>query len=259
MSTIPDAKHYDLLYSAGYMAGFTDVYEYCRYKSVSRTLASLATEFHPQAILDVGCGQGRYAELLRSHFSKAQISGVDFSPIAVQKAQARYLDMSFHIGKAEQMDFIPSASVDLVLNIEVLEHVVDARQTLNEFSRVLRPGGKLVLTTPCANRLSLEWCENILLHGRLRPSEDGFQLFHTDPPEHVRRLTSAQLCRLLEDSGMRTDTVRFRGHLFTRPAYLGHRLTRSMFSIFSELAFLDWRLFRSAPNGSTMLVVASKR
>jgi SAM-dependent methyltransferase len=259
MSSIPDSTHYDHLYSSGYMAGFTDVYEYCRYKSVSQTLATLATTFHPEAILDVGCGQGRYAELLRSHFPQAQISGVDFSPIAVQKAQARYTDMSFYLGKAEQMDFIPSGSVDLVLNIEVLEHVVDARQTLTEFSRVLRPGGRLVLTTPCANRLSLEWCENILLHGRLRPSDDGFQLFHTDPPEHVRRLTSAQLCSLLEDSGMRADTVRFRAHLFTRPAYVGHRLTRSMFKIFSELAFLDWRLLRSTPNGATMLVVATKR
>jgi SAM-dependent methyltransferase len=229
------------------------------FKSVSQTLAEIATTFSPESVLDVGCGQGRYSSLLRRHFPKARITGVDFSPVAVEKASKQHPDISFRVGGAEALDFVDDHSVDFILNIEVLEHVDDVRKMIAEFKRVLRTGGRLLLTTPCANRWSLEWCENIGLHGSLRDAADGFQIFHTDPPEHVRRLTSNQLAGLLGEYGLQIDSIRFRGHLFTRPAYLSYQRVRSCFRVFAELAMLDWRLLRRFQNGATMIAVATRR
>jgi SAM-dependent methyltransferase len=253
----PAADHYDRLYSTGYMSGFTDVYEYCRVKSVSSVLRGIASSFQPKMVLDVGCGQGRYTALLRECFPAASVTGVDFSPVAVEMAKHNIPDAAFVVGRAEDLSSLAPSSFDFLLSIEVLEHVEDVHQTISEFARVLAPKGQLLVTTPCANRFSLEWVEN-QLRGGLKASPDGFKLFRTDPPEHVRRLTSKQLCSLLEKAGLRVNTVVFRGHLLTRPCYMAQRLSRLPVKAFGELAYLDWRLMRNFPNDSTMLITAVK-
>ena len=52
---------------------------------------------------------------------------------------------------SERIDFA-NGIFDLVLSIEVLEHVQDVHLAVAEIGRVLRPGGLAVITTPCANR-----------------------------------------------------------------------------------------------------------
>jgi SAM-dependent methyltransferase len=233
------------------MSGFTDVYEYCRYRTVAAVLPTLR-RFHPARILDVGCGQGRYLSLLRVVFPDAEFGGVDFSEVAIAKARLNHPGVSFHIGPAEDLSAVPDASVDLLVNVEVMEHVADARRVVREFARVLRPGGRLLLTTPCANRFSLEWLENWAT-GRIQATSDGYRLFGTDPPEHVRRFTEPELTELLGSVGFQREWVRFRGHLFTQPCYLAHRLIGRFLPAFGQLAYLDWRLFRALPNGSSMI------
>jgi ubiquinone/menaquinone biosynthesis C-methylase UbiE len=249
---VPDARHYDNLYGSAYMSGFTDVYEYCRYRTLAAVLPALARRFRPRSILDVGCGQGRYLSLLRAQFPDAEFLGVDFSEVAIEKARRNHPGIRFQVGSAEELSLVPDASVDLLVNVEVMEHVADARRVAAEFARVLRRNGRLLLTTPCANRFSLEWLENRVA-GRIRRSVDGYRLFGTDPPEHVRRFTEPELTELLGTVGFRREWVRFRGHLFTQPCYLAHRLIKRFLPIFGQLAYLDWRLFRTLPNGSTML------
>lgn len=249
---VPDAQHYNSLYDTSYMSGFTDVYEYCRYRTLAAVLPAFRRQFRPARVLDVGCGQGRYLSLLRAEFPDAEILGVDFSEVAIAKARQNHPSVRFHVGSAEDLSVVPDASVDLLVNVEVMEHVADARRVVREFARVLRTPGRLLLTTPCANRFSLEWFENWAT-GRIRATPDGYRLFGTDPPEHVRRFTEPELTRLLETCGFRCEWVRFRGHVFARPCYLAHRLTGHFLPLFGQLAYLDWRLFRALPNGSTMI------
>lgn len=252
LSHAPDAQHYDSLYRAEYMAGFDDVYEYCRARAVASVLPAVGKRIRPRRILDVGCGQGRYTGLLRSYFPKMEYVGIDFSEVAVAKAREKYPSLTFSVGLAESLGTIPDMSFDMVISIEVLEHVVDAHRVVGEFARVLRPGGGVLLTTPCANRFSLEWFEN-LMAGGVAGSADGYQKFRTDPPEHVRRFTEKQLSSLLRRARLEREWVRYRGHFFTRPCYLVHRLIGRWLPLLGEVAYLDWRLFRRLPNGATMI------
>ena len=97
-------------------------------------------------IVDVGCGIGTYVRRFRD-FSD-DVHGVDIDAERVRQASESLPNIS--VAPAEQLPF-ETRSVDVVLLHEVIEHVDDDRQAILEASRVLRPGGHLVIYAP--NRL----------------------------------------------------------------------------------------------------------
>jgi len=97
-------------------------------------------------ILDVGCGVGMYLSAMRA-FS-GWLYGVD---IDAQRAdQAHRALPNIVVASAEHLPFAPGV-FDVVLLHEVIEHVRDDRQTLQEAHRVLAPRGRMVIFAP--NRL----------------------------------------------------------------------------------------------------------
>ena len=249
------AVDYDQRYRQGYMSDFADLYEACRVVSVRETLRSRRLfPAAPQVVVDIACGQGRYGPILRAAFPDCRIVGVDLSPVALRGAAQRLPDACFSVGTCEAIP-LADGSADLVFSIETLEHVQDARSTVREWARVLRPGGRLLFTTPCANPLSLEWLM-MRYTGGLEPSPDGIGRFRSDEPGHLRRLTSRHVEAFFAEAGLRVVQARFRTHFFTTLAhsYLRTRLARPA----RWLASLDWRLFRRFPNGASMLVIGEK-
>ncbi len=248
-------EFYDERYKQGYMQDFSDLYEACRVVTVRETLAGLPGE--PRRILDYGCGQGRYIDVVRERFPTAPLVGSDISRVALDTAQRRHPGASFLLMDDESVPDGDGA-FDLIVSVEVLEHVTDVDAATREFGRLLAPGGTLVATTPCANPWSLEWWLN-RRSGNLQTSPDGFGRFGTDEPGHLRRLTSRDLRVLLSRAGLVVERIDFRAHLFTTlvarlPSRFGRRLPRAAASV----ALLDWRLLRRLPNGATMLVVAHR-
>src|SRR5437763_9718238 len=96
--------------------------------------------------LDVGCGTGLLSLELagRGH----RVSGIDFAPQmlaeARKKAAAQRLAVRFEEGDAEQLPFT-AASFDLVMTRHVLWTLPHPEQALDEWIRVLRPGGRLAV------------------------------------------------------------------------------------------------------------------
>ncbi len=96
-------------------------------------------------ILEVGCGGGH----VLSCFADAELTGLDVSAVMLDKARRRLANCKVTLIKG-QLDKagLEDASFDVVICTEVLEHVVDPEGVLSEMRRVLRPGGRAVISFP---------------------------------------------------------------------------------------------------------------
>ncbi|MFN3802833.1 class I SAM-dependent methyltransferase [Belliella pelovolcani] len=97
-------------------------------------------------LLEVGCGEGRgVAELLDAVDSYL---GLDKIQEVVDKLQAKYPNVSFRQAVIPPFANIPSDSFDTVVSFQVIEHIEKDRLFLEEIYRVLKPGGKAIISTP---------------------------------------------------------------------------------------------------------------
>lgn len=98
-------------------------------------------------VLDVGCGYGFSFAELASRFSPKKIIGLDADPHLMERASTAAQQSSIPVdlvsGYAEKLPF-ENNSVDLLLCHQTFHHVVEQEQALQEFFRVLKPGGVLL-------------------------------------------------------------------------------------------------------------------
>jgi SAM-dependent methyltransferase len=130
-------------------------------------------------VLEAGCGEGYGAALLAG--TARVVVGLDYDAWAVAHAAARYRRVRAVRGNLASLP-VADAAVDVVANLQVIEHLWDQAEFLAECLRVLRPGGLLVVTTP--NRITFS-------PGRDTPLN----------PFHTRELSAAELAELLADAG----------------------------------------------------------
>ena len=103
-------------------------------------------EFPPGSrVLDAGCGNGKCTETLLD--TGAVVTGVDFSPSAVESCRSRFGSKAvFEVADLRDLPF-EDGSFDVVLAQHSLEHISSESEhlALSEFRRVLKPGGLLYL------------------------------------------------------------------------------------------------------------------
>ena len=104
-------------------------------------------------VLEIGCGRGGFALWLAGAAGgAARIIAADFSPAAVRRGWSFAREhgasrVEWMVGDIHRLPFGPG-SVDTVISCETVEHLSDPAGALAELARVLRPGGRLFLTTP---------------------------------------------------------------------------------------------------------------
>jgi 2-polyprenyl-6-hydroxyphenyl methylase/3-demethylubiquinone-9 3-methyltransferase len=106
-------------------------------------------------IVDVGCGGGLLTEELAA--LGAHVIGVDpaAASIATASAHARQagLDIDYRVGLGERLP-VSDAAADIVVCVDVLEHVTDVDAVIGETARILKPGGLYLFDTINRTRLS---------------------------------------------------------------------------------------------------------
>ncbi|HTW43679.1 MAG TPA: methyltransferase domain-containing protein [Solirubrobacteraceae bacterium] len=143
-----------------------------------------------ERVLDVGCGEGRFTtELVRAG---ADAVGVDVAEEPLRRARARDPELDLRIVPAAGGWELADASFDVVWAGEVIEHVADTAVWLSEVRRVLRSGGRLLVSTPAHGRVAL---------ARLALSKRAFAA-HFDPlGDHLRFYSRETLTELLDGFG----------------------------------------------------------
>jgi ubiquinone/menaquinone biosynthesis C-methylase UbiE len=99
----------------------------------------------PHRILEVGCGEGHLAGWLRQRAPRVSLTALDLSPAMLAQAHRRYDTVDFACGSAFELPF-HRGQFELVLFLEVLEHLPEPRQALREARRVC--AGQLVASVP---------------------------------------------------------------------------------------------------------------
>ena len=140
----------------------------------------------PASALDLGCGDGRLTAELRA----GELVAADVSEVALGRARGRIPSARLVRVDPDEPLPLPDALFDLVLCAETIEHVRDVQLLLSEARRVLRPGGRLAVTTPAHGRLT---GLDVLLR--------GFERRFDPLSPHLRFLTSRSLAELLDSLG----------------------------------------------------------
>jgi 2-polyprenyl-6-hydroxyphenyl methylase/3-demethylubiquinone-9 3-methyltransferase len=125
------------------------------------------TGWADKKVLDLGCAGGFMAEAIAE--AGGIVTGIDPAEQAIEAAWERSRqtgqEIRYDVGVGESLPY-ETASFDLVVCVDVLEHVSDLNKVLAEVSRVLRPGGLFLFDTinrnPLATLAAITIAENVL-------------------------------------------------------------------------------------------------
>ena len=132
-------------------------------------------------LLEIGCAYGFFLDEARASF---QVSGVELAPQAVAACRERGLDV---VQEANDAFYRSRAPFDVVVMLDVLEHLEAPDAMLRTLHHHMRPGARLVVTTGDFGSLAAR-----LLGRRWRLMT---------PPQHLWFFTELSLARLLEQHG----------------------------------------------------------
>lgn len=154
-------------------------------------------------ILDIGCGRGFYERAVVELFPSVEIIGVDVNKKYLPKW--KHPRAIFQQAEASSLPFV-KASFDRIICSEVLEHVKDDLKVLEEMERVLKIGGKVLVTVPVKNYPFLWDPVNFILE-RLFSKHIPSQIWWLAGiwADHQRLYTKPDLLTKFKKVGFKTD------------------------------------------------------
>lgn len=174
-----------------------------RRRILSRFLAATGRSLPPGArLLDIGCGTGANAAVLRG--PGRTVVGIDAARPSLALARSLGCHDAWLAGDATRLPFA-DGSFDVVVALDVLEHLDDDAAGAREMHRVLRPGGSAIVFVPALPAL---W---------------GLQ---DEVSHHRRRYTRRTLRPLIEAAGFRVHHETYFNTLLLPPIFLARRLMR---------------------------------
>lgn len=165
--------------------------KYSQYWWSNRFFASLARKNgkHGMRCLEVGCGLGHLVGQLSTDFVTF---GLDINHWALVQAKPAALTTQLQVGKAQDLPF-QKESFGVVIIKHVVEHLEKPERCIEELSRILVPGGVLILATPNLESL-------------LKPLKGDKWIGYKDPT-HISLKTPGEWLDLLKKVGFKIERV----------------------------------------------------
>jgi SAM-dependent methyltransferase len=207
-------------------------------------------------VLDIGCGTGL---ILQGISSQACAIGLDFSKKALSFCGRRKIS-NLLLGDVAKLP-IKDASVDLILALDLLEHIEDDEGLMSEISRTLKPEGYILATVPAHQylwsghdealhhfrRYSKEGFLNLIARNGFQPIKYSYVITFTFLPILLFRMIQKTYRRFLPSSD------KPRTHIIILPKYINSLL----------IDILDWEgsllKHMNFPIGISLLCIARKK
>jgi 2-polyprenyl-3-methyl-5-hydroxy-6-metoxy-1,4-benzoquinol methylase len=139
----------------------------------------------PGRLFDAGCGDGKFLDMMKQ--KGWQGTGVDFDAAAIETGKQKY-GLDLQVGDFQNAAIAESA-FDAVTMSHVIEHVPDPIACLDKCRRILKPGGRLIVSTPNVASLGHETFKN---------SWRGLE-----PPRHLNLFTHQLLAECARRAGLK--------------------------------------------------------
>lgn len=153
------------------------------------TRYNFASKFLPSniKILDIACGVGYGSYIMSKAAQASKIQGIDISSEAIDYANQHYKlnNNNFKCGDFLEIN-LEKSYYDAIVSFETIEHVRKDKEFLKKFFNILKPEGKLILSTP--NEELLPFKQEVFLH-------------------HVRHYTPKELEEILNSCGFEIEKV----------------------------------------------------
>lgn len=202
------------------------------------------------SLIDAGCGTGFNLKFWSKYAT--QVSGIDQYADRSKYDYSDNTSIEVVIGDVTNL-LVESESVDIVISLDVLEHV-DDKKMISEIMRVLRPGGSFIASIPALPSL---WSNRDIKAG------------------HKRRYTKKSVKDLLSNSGCQIVYLNYFQFLLFPVVWIARRMSRfntsvhefeeipgkvvnTLFGLLNKLELGLVRLGLSLPVGSTLIVYAKK-
>ncbi|MBN4081252.1 methyltransferase domain-containing protein [Caldithrix abyssi] len=143
------------------------------------SLIKRAANFKPDdVVLEVGCGHGQHLIELAENFGIG--IGIDLSAVMIELAKKRWKisgktgDLIFRVDEAESLITVEDESIDVMLFVGTIEHLLNQSSVLINAFRVLKDGGRIICLTPNGNFIWYRYLAPVLGISTQHLSTDRF-------------------------------------------------------------------------------------
>jgi 2-polyprenyl-3-methyl-5-hydroxy-6-metoxy-1,4-benzoquinol methylase len=163
------------------------------YEMVSNALA--ARNVRGDLLLDIGCGTGNLFSFVRDRFQR--YVGIDAVRYEGYPEEAGFAPADLNAGALP----LDNDCADAVVAVETIEHLENPRAFVRELTRLAKPGGWIIVTTP--NQLSLLSKLTFLLKNQFNAFQEGSY------PAHLTALLESDLRRIAGESGWEDVAIHY--------------------------------------------------
>lgn len=187
-------------YEARFSDGYMDDWALLKKERVFKLLKELPLPSTGR-LLDFGCGNGVFTDVLKQALPGWEVYGCDISEVAIKHAIERFPDATFYVSDDNKISEHVKEGFDFIFSHHVLEHVYDIQKSATEINELLNKEAYMFLIFPCGNAGSLEHTVASLRTDGI--NKDMENVFFYEDPGHVRRLTSDQTASLFGKFGFK--------------------------------------------------------
>ncbi len=138
-----------------------------------KTVADIFSRYEAKRILDVGCAEGNFSQVLKQVAHAEEVYGIELSEEGIKSAQQKGIKC-FRVDLDEEDFPFEGSYFDAIHCGEVIEHLFDPDHLLDEVHRLLKPGGIFVIST---RNLSW-WLNRIVVPLGFQPYSTSVSLRH---------------------------------------------------------------------------------